>query len=1017
MVIRDTGSRSGRMETSPNPIDFGVSPPHGSADAMFTIPRAQSDAVLNASIVADDSQGRFRILSLKSFEDTTEKETDGTRPLRVSRGQRVEIALRFFSLVPKDQDYYTAVLLIQDGSGKQPWKPIHADMTALVGGITTSLPSVVQIQRGQQLNVPITVVSDAGPDATVSYTSRSRPGLSLMTRQILVPRGSSITDSLALTATPTAPLGTYEVIVESAAFDGKLVTPLRLPVIVRSPLPGFADPCRFQESMSSPASQDNQTRSNWGIIDSLETILGFLPTQKLFQPASPYEIANAVRQAEAAGTTIRALGSGWSFSDAVLPQASPIEGAGAAAFRGQGLSGELNKDELGARSSVFSNSFGLAIDTFKLDKNLQTLLPSILADDILANPKLFGPLFFVEGGIKIDSLNVLLDSQTPRVALKTMGGSAGQTIAGALSTGTHGGDFHLPPLADSVRAFYLIGHGGTHHWIEPPNQITDRLKIQATFPCIQNENIHYDDDMFRAVLVSMGGMGVIYAVILDVVAQYSLLQVNKWSTWADVKRNLDGLFDGSWLELPRILQQLGMEKLLQQLGIENLSPNRFVQVAINPIRRDDGDYNCYVSNRVEIPFLGLKGGVAPLVDYTQISKAEVSKAIQNDPNFGLHEGCNFSGYQFEQLFRAVLQGSEPDPIEDIQNLLAFCKNLNYPWAIRAVIDETMKQAFPLPTSRGREVVIPPGAAIPGLPRAQPETSPGVPDAPLPDPQIDVAYKVMAPGGTTRPFRILNVTSVEPVFSFYSRSDHPGADVITFIEAVFGALRQAVDRDRVFPVGYLTLRVTGKTEALMGMQRFDRNGHVELSLMGNPDDYEVVRRVERIALENGGALHWGQSNGLMTFRDLGVAYGTSNISKWLAAQRLLGGDTFTNSFMRRCGLVPTPVLKLDRTSISFEITSVGDIKTWTLQITNIGSAALTVSPSASSSGPFQWTGFDETTIPPGGFQIVDIEFMPRSPGRQTGTLLLESNAPESPHRVALSGAGYQSPTDGSPRSPL
>src|SRR5258708_20376052 len=96
---------------------------------MFTIPRAQSDAVLNASIVADDSQGRFRILSLKSFEDTTEKETDGTRPLRVSRGQRVEIALRFFSLVPKDQDYYTAALLIQDGTWNHPSNPKHPDTT------------------------------------------------------------------------------------------------------------------------------------------------------------------------------------------------------------------------------------------------------------------------------------------------------------------------------------------------------------------------------------------------------------------------------------------------------------------------------------------------------------------------------------------------------------------------------------------------------------------------------------------------------------------------------------------------------------------------------------------------------------------------------------------------------------------------------------------------------------------------------------------------------------------------
>lgn len=35
-------------------------------------------------------------------------------------------------------------------------------------------------------------------------------------------------------------------------------------------------------------------------------------------------------------------------------------------------------------------------------------------------------------------------------ALETLGGAGGQTIFGALNTGTHGGDIRLPPIADSV---------------------------------------------------------------------------------------------------------------------------------------------------------------------------------------------------------------------------------------------------------------------------------------------------------------------------------------------------------------------------------------------------------------------------------------------------------------------------------------------------------------------------------------------------------------------------------------
>ena len=52
-------------------------------------------------------------------------------------------------------------------------------------------------------------------------------------------------------------------------------------------------------------------------------------------------------------------------------------------------------------------------------------------------------------------------------AFQTLGGAGGQTVVGPSTTGTHGGDFDRPPLADSVLAMHLVSDGGKHYWIEP----------------------------------------------------------------------------------------------------------------------------------------------------------------------------------------------------------------------------------------------------------------------------------------------------------------------------------------------------------------------------------------------------------------------------------------------------------------------------------------------------------------------------------------------------------------------
>lgn len=98
-------------------------------------------------------------------------------------------------------------------------------------------------------------------------------------------------------------------------------------------------------------------------------------------------------------------------------------------------------------------------------------------------------------------------------AFHTLGGAGGQTVVGALSTGTHGGDFDRPPVADCVVALHVVADGGQHYWIERSNKdrtpFTDETKLRALYGDPKyggpgNFNVIYDDDVLRAARIQVG---------------------------------------------------------------------------------------------------------------------------------------------------------------------------------------------------------------------------------------------------------------------------------------------------------------------------------------------------------------------------------------------------------------------------------------------------------------------------------------------------------------------------------
>src|SRR5262249_53548575 len=160
---------------------------------------------------------------------------------------------------------------------------------------------------------------------------------------------------------------------------------------------------------SIPWNLEHQPWSNHGIIDLNDTSFGYLQTPRIFRPTDAYQVSYAVIEAEGVPTTIRALGSGWSFSDAVLPQKEKLT-ADEQADAAKGLAkveeamvqdGSLDDRPLTLLASGLSQHFGYAVDTTSLNRSLQTLLPGILAagQDVRN-------FCFVEAGMTIYDLNI-----------------------------------------------------------------------------------------------------------------------------------------------------------------------------------------------------------------------------------------------------------------------------------------------------------------------------------------------------------------------------------------------------------------------------------------------------------------------------------------------------------------------------------------------------------------------------------------------------------------------------------
>lgn len=126
-------------------------------------------------------------------------------------------------------------------------------------------------------------------------------------------------------------------------------------------------------------------------------------------------------------------------------------------------------------------------------------------------PKTPQDLYFVQCGTIIYELNNRLAAKNPPRSIKASGASNGQTIAGALSTGTHGAAFNVGAIQDFVVGLHIITGEDKHVWIE---RASHPVAAPAFIDWLDTTIIR-DDTMFNAALVSFGSFGFIHGVMIE----------------------------------------------------------------------------------------------------------------------------------------------------------------------------------------------------------------------------------------------------------------------------------------------------------------------------------------------------------------------------------------------------------------------------------------------------------------------------------------------------------------------
>ncbi len=125
-------------------------------------------------------------------------------------------------------------------------------------------------------------------------------------------------------------------------------------------------------------------------------------------------------------------------------------------------------------------------------------------------------LVLAQCGMAIWELSEWLESKG--LSLSAVGASNGQTIAGAIATGTHGAALQFGAIHDAVVGLHLITGPDEHIWLERASYpvVADSLAAKLGARLVR------DDEAFEAAVVGLGAFGFVHGVLLEAEERFLL---------------------------------------------------------------------------------------------------------------------------------------------------------------------------------------------------------------------------------------------------------------------------------------------------------------------------------------------------------------------------------------------------------------------------------------------------------------------------------------------------------------